>query len=72
MKPSRKGDVCDCDHWRGITILIIARKILCQVLLKRFQKKINAKLREEQAGLRYGRSWNEQIFALNTKITEQS
>ena len=34
MKLSNKRDLRDCDYWRGITLLIIARKILFRVLLK--------------------------------------
>ena len=59
VKLPKKGDLLDFDHWRGITLLIIARKLLCRVLLKRLQKNIDAKLRKEQAGFRHGRSCNE-------------
>ena len=45
--------------------------MLCFVLLKRLQKDIYAKLREEQARLRHGRSCNEKIFSLRNTI-EQS
>ena len=58
----KKENQCDCDHWTGITLLITARKMLRRVLLKRLQKNIDAKLREEEAGFRHGRSYNEQIF----------
>ena len=34
VKLPKKGDLCHCNHWRGITLLIIARKMLCRVLLK--------------------------------------
>ena len=71
VKLPRKGNLCDCYHWRGITHLIIARKMLCRVLLKLLQKNIDAKLREKQAGFRHGRSCNEHIFPLRN-IIEQS
>ena len=45
--------------------------MLYQVLLKRLQKNIDAKLREEQARFRHGRSCNWQIFTLRD-IIEQS
>ena len=68
---SKKGNLCDYNHCRGINLLINARKMLCQFLLKRLQKNIDAKSREEQAGVRQGRSCNEQIFTLSN-IIEQS
>ena len=71
VKLPKKGNMCDCYHWRGITHLIIARKMLCRVLLKLLQKNIDAKLREKQAGFRHGRSSNEHIFPLRNTI-EQS
>ena len=71
MKLPKKGDLRDCDNWRGIPSLIIARKMLYRVLLKRLQKNIDAKLREEQAGFRHDRSCNEQIFTLRN-LNEQS
>ena len=71
MNLPKKEDLCDRDHWRGITLLIIAKRMLCQVLLKQLQKNIDAKLREEQAGFRHGQSCNKQIFTLRN-ITEQS
>ena len=64
VKLPNKRDLCDCDHWRGIILLMIARKMLCQVLLKRLQKNIDAKLREEQAGFRHGRSCNDKKHTL--------
>ena len=71
MKLPKKGNLCDYDHWRSINLLINARKMLCRALLKRLQKNIDTKLREEQADVRHGRSCNEQIFTLRS-IIEQS
>ena len=44
--------------------------MLCRVLLKRLQKNIDDKLREEQTGFRHGRSCNEQIFTLRNIIEQ--
>ena len=71
VKLQKKGDLCDWDHWWNVTLLTIARKILCWVLLKWFQKHIDTKLREEQAGFTQERFCNEQIFTLSN-IIEQS
>ena len=45
--------------------------MLYRVLLKRLQKNVDAKLREEQDAFRHGRSYNEQMFTLRN-ITEKS
>ena len=34
-KIPRKGDLSNCDNWRGITLLSIPSKVFCRVLLKR-------------------------------------
>ena len=67
----KKGSLCDRDHWRGITLLIITRIMLCRVLLQKLQKNTDAKLREEKAGFRHGRFCNEQLFTPHN-IIEQS
>ena len=59
VKLPKKGNLSDCNNWRGIT------------LLNRVQNAVDQTLREEQAGFRKGRSCTEQIFALRN-IIEQS
>ena len=48
-KLPKKGDKGKCDNWRGITLLSIPGKILCRIILKRTDKAIDSKIREEQA-----------------------
>ena len=67
----KKGDLTNCDNWRGITLLSVPGKVFCIVLLRRLQQSIDNQLREQQAGFRRGRSCNEQIFVLRS-IIEQS
>ena len=67
----KKGDLGNCDNWRGITLLSVPSKIFCRILLKRIEKAIDSTLREEQAGFRRGRGCMDQIFALRN-ILEQS
>ena len=69
VKFPKEGDMCD--HSRGITLLIIARKMLCLFLMKRLQKNIDTKLIKEQADFRHRRFCNERIFTLHN-IIEQS
>ena len=69
-KIPKKGDLSNCDNWRGITLLSIPSKVFCRVLLKRIDCALDVKLREEQAGFRKGRGCIDQIFALRNIIEQ--
>ena len=71
VKLPKKGDLSNCNNWRGITLLSIPGKVFCSVLLERIKKEIDNKLREHQAGFRSGRSCIEQIYTLR-HIIQQS
>lgn len=71
VKLPKKGNLQECDNWRGITLLSIPSKIFCRVLLKRIDQAIDTRLRQEQAGFRKGRGCIDQIFVLRN-IIEQS
>lgn len=71
IKLPKKGDLTDCNNWRGITILCVSLKILMWIILQRMLKHIDPKLRPEQAGFRAGRSCIDQINSLRM-IIEQS
>ena len=71
VKIPKKGSLRNCDKWRGITLLSLARKITCWIMLKILQSDIDKKLRKIQASFRQGCSCNEQIFTLRI-IIEQS
>ena len=70
VKLPKKGDLRNCDNWRGITLLSIPSKVFCRILLGRIDKALNSKLREEQAGFRRGRGCVDQIFALRNIIEQ--
>ena len=70
VKLPKKGNLQNCDNWRGITLLSIPGKIFCRVLLQRIESAIDNKLREEQAGFRKGRGCIDQIFALRNIIEQ--
>ncbi|XP_078682172.1 uncharacterized protein LOC144916725 [Branchiostoma floridae x Branchiostoma belcheri] len=70
VKLPKKGDLSDCNNWRGITLLSIPGKVFCAVLLRRLKKAVDSKLREEQAGFRSNRSCTEQIFTLRNIIDQ--
>ena len=64
----KKGNLTDCDNWRGVTLLSIPGKVYCQMILNRLRDVVDSKLREEQAGFRPKRSCAEQIFILRRII----
>ncbi len=71
-KLPKKGDLSNCDNWRGITLLSIASKVFCKILLFRIEDEIDLLLREEQAGFRKSRGCIDQIFALRDIIEQAS
>lgn len=70
IKLPKKGDLGDCNNWRGITLLSLTCKIFSKIILKRLQA-VDKGLRQEQAGFRKGKSCVDQIFILR-QILEQS
>ena len=71
VKLPKKGDLGNCNNWRGITLLVIASKVLTRVVLARIKSSIDRKLRQNQAGFRPDRSCTDQIATLRI-IVEQS
>jgi sorting nexin-29 len=71
IKLPKKGDLSDCNNWRGITLLPTTMKVFCRVILNRIKKAVDNITRQEQAGFRAGKSCTDQIFTLR-QILEQS
>ena len=71
IKIPKKGDLQNCDNWRGITLLSMPSKIFCRVLLNRIEGDIDVNQRQEQAGFRRSKGCMDQIFSLRN-IIEQS
>ena len=71
VKLPKKGNLKECTNWRGITLLVIASKVLGKILIERLKSGVDKRLRVEQAGFRQGRNTTEQIFILRN-IIEQS
>ena len=44
VKLPKKGNLRDCNNWRGITLLVITRNFVCWILLKRLQSVADDKL----------------------------
>ena len=71
IKLPKKGDLGDCNNWRGITLLSLTSKVFCRIILQRIIAAVDTKLRQEQAGFRTGKSCIDHIFTLR-QILEQS
>ena len=71
IKLPKKGDLSNCQNWRGIQLLSLPSKVLARIILERMKTAIDANLRDEQAEFRCGRSCTDQIATLRIMI-EQS
>ena len=71
IKLPKKGDLRDCNNYRGIMFLSVPGKELNRVLLERMKEAVDPKLRDQQAGFRRIRSCADQIASLRI-IVEQS
>ena len=70
VKLTKKGDLTECNNWRGITLMVVATKVLGRIIITRIRDGIDNKLRQEQAGFRKGRGTTEQIFILRNIIEQ--
>ena len=52
IKLSKKGNLRDCNNYRGIMLLSVPDKVLNRVLLERMKEAVDPKLRDQQAGFR--------------------
>ena len=71
VKLPKKGDLSNCNNYRGIALLSIPGKVFNRIVLERIKAAVDEKLREEQAGFRKNRSTIDQIATLRI-IVEQS
>ena len=71
VKLPKKGDLSQCNNWRGIMLLSIPGKVLSRIILERLKTALDKKLRDEQAGFRQNRSCTDHI-ATSRIIIEQS
>ena len=69
-KIPKKGDIANCNNWRGITLLSVPSKILARIILNSIQVKIEARIRREQVGFRVNRSCTDQICTLRIIIEQ--
>ena len=71
IKLPKKGDLSNCNSYRGISLLSIPGKVFNRVILNRIKDITDEKLRDQQAGFRKNRSCADQIATLRI-IVEQS
>ena len=71
VKLPKKGDLSNCNNYRGITLLSIPGKVFNRILLDRMKEVVDGQLRDQQAGFRKNRSCADQIATLRI-ILEQS
>ena len=45
VKLPKKGDLGDCNNWRGITLLVIASKVLGKIIIRRMKEGAGIQLR---------------------------
>ena len=67
----KKGDLSQCDNWRGIAVLDVVGKVLASVLQRRLQVFAEEFLPESQCGFRRGRGCSDMIFTVR-QLKEKS
>jgi hypothetical protein len=70
IKFLKKGDLSNCNNWRGVTLPSLPSKILSRIIRNRIKGYIDNKLRREEMGFQKGRSCIGQVNTLRI-ILEQ-
>ena len=60
----KKGDLLECDNWRGISMLEVVGKILPRVIQDRLQEIVEEEVLESQCGFRKRRGCVDMIFVV--------
>ena len=71
VKLPKKGDLGNCDNWRGVILLPITSKVFSKIIHTRLAEAVDEYIRQEQAGFHPGCSCSDHIFTLR-QILEQS
>ena len=70
VKLPKKGDLGNCDNWRGVTLPPITSKVLSKIIHTRLAEAVDEYTRQEQAGFRPGRSCSDHIFTLRQILAQ--
>ena len=60
----KKGNLRDCNTYRGIMLLSVPGKVLNRITLERVREAVNPKLRDQKTGFRRNRSCTDQVASL--------
>lgn len=66
----KKGDLRECDNWRGVNLLPIISEISCRMIPEQINIGVDKKLRKGQAGFGPKRSTVEQILILGNILKQ--
>ena len=58
----KKGDLMNCDNWRGISLLDVVGKVFARIIQNRLQAIAEDILPESQCGFRRGRGCTDMVF----------
>lgn len=64
VKLPKKGDLGDCNSWRGIAIFSLTSKVFGRIILQHITTAVDDILRQEQAGFRKGKFCVDHKFVL--------
>ena len=64
----KKGDISEGRYYRGISLVSVGSKLLCNTMLDRLRIAVDKVLREEQCGFEKDRGCVDQIFTLRLII----
>ena len=64
----KKGDLNDCDNWRGISLLDVVGKVFSHVIQERLQQLAEEILPDSQCGFRKGRGCTDIIYAARQPV----
>ena len=60
VKIPKKGNLCDCDNWRGICVLPMVAKFISKIIVERLKQYLYSTIDAEPAGFRPGSSCTDQ------------
>ena len=66
----KKGDLRDCNTYRGIMLLSVPGKVLNRIKLEKVREAVDPKLQDQQAGFRRNRSCTDQIASLRIIVQQ--
>ena len=67
----KRGDLSQCDNWRGISLLEVVGKVMARIFQERLQQVAEDELPESQCGFRKGRGCSDMSFVIR-QLVEKS